>query len=105
MGHLRDPRSGGAERSRRALAATKQLVEAMSQGPETFDHAAYRNTYADKLRAVIDAKLAGKEVVATPAGEVPAVANLMEALQRSLAVAKKTGPTAKPPPVVKPPPM
>jgi non-homologous end joining protein Ku len=38
----------------------------------------------------------GKEVVAPPAAEVPQVANLMEALQKSLAQAKKVG-GAKPP--------
>jgi DNA end-binding protein Ku len=79
------------------LAVTKQLVEVMSREPGAFDFAAYRDAYADKLRAVIDAKLAGKEVVAPPAGEVPAVTNLMEALQRSLANAKMVTPVAKPP--------
>ena len=78
------------------LAATKQLVEVMAREPGAFDFAAYRDAYADKLRAVIDAKLAGKEAVSPAAGEVPAVANLMEAVQRSLASAKKSGPGRKP---------
>jgi DNA end-binding protein Ku len=77
------------------LAATKELIEAMAQEPGDFDFAAYRDTYADKLRAVIDAKLKGKEVVAPPASEVPAVTNLMEALQRSLAQAGKRAKPAK----------
>jgi DNA end-binding protein Ku len=78
------------------VAMAKSLVEAMAQDRGTFDFAKYRNTYTDKLTQLIEAKMAGKEVVAPPAAEVPAVANLMEALQASLAAAKKAG-GGKPP--------
>jgi DNA end-binding protein Ku len=78
------------------VAMAKSLVDAMSQDADTFDYAKYRNTYTDKLTQLIEAKMQGKEVVAPPASEVPQVANLMEALQKSLAQAKKaTG--GKPP--------
>ena len=44
----------------------------------------YRDEYQDELRRVIDAKIAGQEVVA-PVEEMPAkVVNLMEALRKSL---------------------
>ncbi|HYE18383.1 MAG TPA: Ku protein [Tepidisphaeraceae bacterium] len=80
------------------LAMSKTLIEMMSAGAD-FDYAAYRNTYTDKLTAVIEAKLAGKQVVTPPEAEQPAVANLMEALAKSVAEAKskaKKG-TGRPP--------
>lgn len=44
----------------------------------------YRDEYQDELRRVIDAKIAGQEIVA-PVEEMPAkVVNLMEALRKSL---------------------
>jgi DNA end-binding protein Ku len=44
----------------------------------------YKDEYREGLQRIIDAKIAGEEVVA-PAAEVPArVVNLMEALKRSL---------------------
>ena len=53
----------------------------------------YKDEYREGLRAIIDAKIAGKEIVA-PAVETPArVVNLMEALKKSLDTvsrAKKT---------------
>jgi DNA end-binding protein Ku len=78
------------------VAMAKSLIEAMAQDEGQFDYASYRNTYTDKLTTLIEAKMAGKEVVAPPAAEVPAVANLMEALQKSLAAAKKAS-GGKPP--------
>jgi DNA end-binding protein Ku len=48
------------------------------------DMKTYRDEYQDELRRVIDAKIAGQEVVA-PVEEMPAkVVNLMEALRKSL---------------------
>lgn len=79
----------------------KSLIEAMSQ--DELDYPAYRNTYTDKLVALIEAKMAGKEVVSPPAAEVPQVTNLMEALQQSIAQAKKAaGGAAKPPKLTAP---
>jgi DNA end-binding protein Ku len=69
----------------------------MSQSPDEFDYPKYRNTYTDKLKDLIEAKLEGKEVVAPPAAEVPQVTNLMEALQRSLAEAQQKANGKKPP--------
>jgi DNA end-binding protein Ku len=69
---------------------------------EDFDFSKYRNGYTDKLTQLIEAKMAGKEIVAPPAAaEVAPVANLMEALQKSLAAAKKTA-GGKPPKLTAP---
>ena len=44
----------------------------------------YRDDYKEGLRAIIDAKVAGQEIVATEEKEPPKVVDLMEALRRSL---------------------
>jgi len=44
----------------------------------------YRDEYKDGLRKIIDAKIAGEEVVAPEAQEPPKVVDLMDALRRSL---------------------
>jgi DNA end-binding protein Ku len=44
----------------------------------------YRDEYKEGLRAIIDAKIAGQEVVAPEVQEPPKVVDLMEALRRSL---------------------
>jgi len=44
----------------------------------------YQDEYQDELRRIIDAKVAGREVVATAEEEPPKVVNLMEALRQSL---------------------
>jgi DNA end-binding protein Ku len=65
-----------------------QLVESMSGD---WDPADYRDTYTDRVNALIDEKKAGKEV--TTAEEAPKatpVTDLMEALQRSVEAARKS---------------
>ena len=44
----------------------------------------YRDEYQDELRRIIDAKVAGKEIVADVEEAPPKVVNLMEALRQSL---------------------
>jgi DNA end-binding protein Ku len=44
----------------------------------------YKDNYQDELRRIIDAKIAGEEIVATAEEETPKVVNLMEALRQSL---------------------
>jgi DNA end-binding protein Ku len=63
----------------------------------------YRDEYQDGLREIIDAKVAGREVVAPEIEAPPKVVNLMEALRKSLdsisATRKKSAPapsSAKP---------
>src|SRR5712671_7835941 len=54
----------------------------------------YKDEYRDGLQEIIDAKIAGREVVAPHVEEPPKVVNLMEALRRSLdrVSAKKKAP-------------
>ncbi|NOT45902.1 MAG: Ku protein [Acidobacteria bacterium] len=63
-------------------------VKLAKQVVATFDAdlnlADYRDEYRDGLRAIIDAKIAGEEVVAPEVQEPPKVVDLMEALRRSL---------------------
>jgi len=44
----------------------------------------YQDEYREGLQEIIDAKIAGREIVATQVEEPPKVVNLMEALRRSL---------------------
>jgi DNA end-binding protein Ku len=44
----------------------------------------YQDEYKEGLRKIIDAKIAGEEVVAPEVSEPPKVVDLMEALRRSL---------------------
>jgi DNA end-binding protein Ku len=77
------------------VGIAKTLIETMT--PEQFDFSQYRNGYTDKLTALIEAKMNGKEVVAAPQEEAPVVINLMEALQKSLTAAKNKAAASKPP--------
>jgi DNA end-binding protein Ku len=76
------------------LKVAKSLIDTMTD--DKFDFTKFRNTYTDKLTALIEAKMSGKEIVAPPQAETPQVVNLMDALQKSLAAAKKQA-GAKPP--------
>jgi DNA end-binding protein Ku len=58
-----------------------------------FEPAKYRDTYREKLDALIHSKIAGEETIEAPAPKPAAVVNILEALQRSLANA----PARKPP--------
>ena len=55
---------------------------------ETFDRpldlATYKDEYREGLQAIIDAKIAGREIVAPVVEAPPKVVNLMEALRKSL---------------------
>ena len=48
------------------------------------DLSEFRDQYQEELRAVIDAKIAGREVVAPAEETPPKVVNLMDALRKSL---------------------
>jgi DNA end-binding protein Ku len=60
--------------------------------PEKFDLAKYQDRYTQKLTQLIEAKVAGKEIVAAPATAQVQVINLVEALRQSLAETQKTAP-------------
>jgi len=59
----------------------RQIIESF-EGP--LDLATYKDEYQEGLKAIIDAKIAGQEIVAPAAEAPPKVVNLMEALKKSL---------------------
>ena len=85
---IREHRSGrGAE-----LGASEKVkpeeIKLARQVIETFegplDLADYKDEYREGLQRIIDAKIAGEEVVAPTVEAPPKVVNLMEALRKSL---------------------
>lgn len=63
------------------MKLARQLMETLS---DKWDPAEYRDTYTDVLLRVIEAKVEGKAIVTPETPKRPHVANLMEALQKSL---------------------
>ncbi|MEV6599858.1 Ku protein [Actinoplanes sp. NPDC051346] len=106
---VRDPakeldRVPGASKAKPAeLSMAAQLIDSMS-GP--WKPADYRDTYTDRVKKLIKAKRAGKEVtVAAEAPEPTNVTDLLEVLRRSVEAAKKPAtkkPTTKKPTTKKP---
>ncbi|MGA3027189.1 MAG: Ku protein [Bryobacteraceae bacterium] len=68
------------------LELATMLIESLAA---EFQPEKYRDSYRDNLRALIDAKVQGKEVVAPPEPETARVIDIMEALKQSLAIARK----------------
>src|SRR5262245_54912609 len=78
------------------LKLIKTLIDASTD--KKFDMSRYKDTYTDKLTALIEAKIQGKEIVAPPVQEHPQIINLMDALKQSVEkVQKETPAEAKPP--------
>ncbi len=71
------------------LALTKTLVDATRIA--ALDYAKYKDDYVEKLGQLIQAKVAGQELVQVPDREEPKILNLMEALKRSVAQAQGDG--------------
>jgi DNA end-binding protein Ku len=71
-----------SESGKQELQLVEQLIGALTT--DKFELGQYRDLYTEKLTQLIEAKVAGKELVAAPAGEEPQVINLMEAIQQSL---------------------
>jgi DNA end-binding protein Ku len=59
----------------------RQIIESF-EGP--LDLKTYKDEYQEGLKGIIDAKIAGQEIVAPAAEAPPKVVNLMEALKKSL---------------------
>ena len=73
------------------LDMARQLVESLVGD---FDPKEFENEYRNDLRAMLEAKLEGQEIVAPePPKEAPVV-DLMEALKQSVAQARKDKPAA-----------
>ena len=63
------------------IKLAKQVIENFEGD---LDLQEYRDEYQEELRRIIDAKIAGEEVVATAEDTPPNVVNLMDALRQSL---------------------
>jgi DNA end-binding protein Ku len=63
------------------MKLAKQVIESF-EGP--LDLADYKDEYQEGLQKIIDAKIAGEEVIAPAEEAPPKVVDLMEALRRSL---------------------
>src|SRR5579859_6813720 len=68
------------------LKLAEMLVESLAA---PFEPQKYHDTYMDNLQKLIDAKVAGQEVVMPPMAEPAKVIDIMQALKQSLAAAKK----------------
>ncbi len=77
------------EPSAEEMQLTNTLIGATRK--KEFDLARYKDTYADKLRKVIQLKIDGQEVVQAPDHEEPRILNLMDALKQSVAAAQGVG--------------
>lgn len=79
---------------REELKLAQTLLKAFEK--KKFSLAQYKDDYVEKLTALIEAKVEGKELVTPPATEEPQVINLMDALKRSVAAAQGESPPSKP---------
>lgn len=79
----------------RQLAMAQQLIDSLTTD---FDPKRYHDEYRERVLELIEKKAEGEEVVQPPQGREPAkVINLMDALEASLAAAKRTPAAAKKP--------
>ena len=70
----------------------KQLVDSLAG---EFDPKKYHDEYKERLKALLDAKLAGQEVAVAAQPQLAPVIDMMEALKKSLAA--REAPPSKPP--------
>ncbi len=87
------------EVSSQEVKLAEMLIDASTS--QKFDFAKYQDLYTERVTELINSKIEGKEVVATPAEEEVPVINLMDALKQSLGkagqgtAAKKARPAKK----------
>ncbi len=74
--------------SSKELNLVETLIEATAQ--KHFDPGEFHDEYQDKLRELVEAKAAGKEISIVPEDKPRAVINLMDALRKSVAQAKQS---------------
>jgi DNA end-binding protein Ku len=77
-----DPQTTGKVDARKTRLA-ESLIQSWSH--QRFRFASYENNYREHLQELIDAKVAGREIVTPAEPEQAPVINLMDALKRSLA--------------------
>ena len=68
------------------LNLAKMLIESLAAD---FEPQKYHDTFRDNIQKLIEAKLEGQKVVATPTPHIAPVIDIMEALKKSLAEQKK----------------
>jgi DNA end-binding protein Ku len=78
-----------AEPGPEEMELARKLIEASST--EELDFSQYKNLHKERMTKLIDAKVAGKEVVAPPPQEDRQIINLMDALRQSIAQSQKAG--------------
>jgi DNA end-binding protein Ku len=77
----------------RKVELAEKLVQTWTE--DDFDFSAYKDTYQDKLKELLEAKVEGRDVVAPAAEEeAPEVINLMDALQASVRQRRPREPSA-----------
>lgn len=74
------------ELTKSELDMAKMLIDSMTK---KFDIAAYHDEYQERLREAIVTKIAGNEIIAADTSTPNNIINLMEALQKSVELAKK----------------
>ena len=79
------------EVTKQELDMAKVLIESMTR---EFDISAYHDEYQEKLQQAIMTKINGNEIVAADTGRSENIIDLMEALQRSVELAKNQKGTA-----------
>jgi DNA end-binding protein Ku len=73
------------------LAMAKMLITSLEAD---FEPQKYKDTYRENLQQMIEAKIEGRKIVATPTAHVAPVIDIMEALKKSLAEKRKPAQTA-----------
>ena len=81
MDHIDELQTVPAKVKPEEIKLAKQVIENF-EGQLDWDE--YRDEYQEELQRIIDAKVAGEEVVATEEEAPPKVVNLMDALRQSL---------------------
>jgi DNA end-binding protein Ku len=84
--HVEEFRTDTSLVKEKELAMAKMLISSLEA---EFEPQKYRDTYRDNLQQMIEAKIEGRKVVATPIAHVAPVIDIMEALKKSLAEKKK----------------
>jgi DNA end-binding protein Ku len=75
----------------------ERLIQQLTS--ETFDSTKYKDNYEDRVRVVVDQKVAGQEITVAPEAPRAQIIDLFEALKKSLSEAQKPPSSEAKPPV------
>ena len=84
--HVEEFRTDTSLVKEKELAMAKMLISSLEA---EFEPQKYHDTYRDNLQKMIEAKIEGRKVVATPSAHIAPVIDIMEALKKSLEQKKK----------------